>query len=148
MDNERIIPFTQRAGRGSGSGHGDEPPPADDELVEAGNAYAVARGTRQPATLRFLRQDGRLLFAMPYAFHPIIWLESDALLLLEYPGCFTVILAGAKLATLEARLSEYRVTWIRRCDPATAATLPVAVTCIERMHRYPSRELEVTASDN
>jgi hypothetical protein len=142
----RIIPFTARTGRGSGNG---QEPPSDEEQVAAGNAYATARGTRAAASLRFLLHDGKS-FAMPYAYNPIIWAESPTLLLLEYPRFFTVILAGlagTNLGLLEDRLCERRITWIRECDQATAAALPVAVTRIERMHRYPSRELDGPASD-
>ena len=132
-----IIPFAKRAGHGSGDG---QEPPGDDEQVGAGNAYAVTRGTKAVTSLRFLLADGRA-FAMPYAYHPIIWVESPALLLLEYPRYFTVILGGKNPALLEDRLCERRVTWIRQCSEADADGLPIAVTRIERMHRYPSREL-------
>ena len=103
-----------------------------------GNAFAVVRGTRLPPALRFLLLGGRS-FAMPYAYHPIVWGESPALVLLEYPKFFTVILAGKNLGLLEAQLSERRVTWIRECGEAHAAGLSVAVTRIERLHSYPSR---------
>ena len=132
-----ILPFTARTGHGSGNG---KEPPSDDEQVGAGDAYAITRGTKAVASLRFLLADGKA-FAMPYAYHPIIWVESPALLLLEYPRCFTVILAGKNPALLEDRLCERRVTWIRQCSDADAAGLPIAVTRIERLHRYPSREL-------
>ena len=131
-----ILPFTARAGRGSGDG---KEPPADDEQVGAGNAYAVTRGTRGVASLRFLLAGGKA-FAMPYAYHPIVWVESPDLLLIEYPRFFSVILAGKNPALLEDRLCERRVTWIRECSEADATGLPIAVTRIERLHRYPSRE--------
>ena len=133
-----ILTFTARTRRDGG-----EPADYDDaaELVAAGNAFAVARGTRAPPALRFLLRDGRS-FAMPYAYHPIVWGESAGLVLLEYPKCFTVILAGKNLGLLEAQLCERRVTWIRECDDADAGRLSVAVTRIERLHRFPSREAD------
>ena len=145
-DNEpRVIPFTARTGRG-----GKEPPDGSDpadaaELVADGDAYAVARGTRTPAALRFLLRNGKT-FALPYAYHPVIWGESPGLVLLEYPKFFTVILAGRNLGLLEARLCDQRVTWIRECGEAQAALLPVAVTHIERLNRYPSRETDGNGS--
>ena len=144
MDDSRVIPFTVRTGRGAGDG---QEPPGDDELIEAGNAYAVVRGTRTPVSLRFLLPGGKS-FAMPYAFHPIIWHESPELILIEYTGFFTVILAGLRLDPLQARLCDHRVIWIRQCDPVDAASLPVAVTRIERMHHYPSRGPKASASDS
>lgn len=137
MDDSRILPFTARTGRGPGGGN---EPPNEDDQVEPGNAFAVARGTRAPPALRLLLPDGKS-FAMPYGNPPIVWGDSPELVLLEYPGFFTVILAGKNLGLLEARLSEQRVTWIRQCNEADAACLPAAVTRIERMHRYPSHEL-------
>ena len=139
-----ILPFTARTGRGAGDG---KEPPSDDESVEAGNAFAVARGTRSPLALRFLLPAGKS-FAMPYAYHPIVWGESPELVLLEYPRFFSVILAGRNLGQLEARLTERRVTWIRQLDHAQAASLPAAVTRIQRLHRYPSRELDAATSDS
>lgn len=139
----RILPFTARTGRGNGEA---KELPNDDELIEAGNAFAVARGTRAPPALRFLLPGGKG-FAMPYAYQPIVWGESPELVLLEYPGFFTVILAGLELGQLEARLIERRVTWIRQCSEAEAARLPAAVTRIARMHRYPSREVDGPACD-
>ncbi len=131
-----ILPFADRAKRG-----GAETPDDDDagELVAPGDAYATMRGVKAAASLRFLRRDGKA-FAMPYAYHPIIWGESPALLLVEYPRFFTVILAGKSLGHLETQLCDRRVTWIRECDETAAAGLAVAVTRIERMNRYPSRE--------
>ena len=84
---------------------------------------------------------------MPYAYHPIIWGESPTLVLIEYPRFFTVILAGKNLGQLEAQLCERRVTWIRQCGEAEAAALPVAVTRIQRLNCYPSREPDGKPSD-
>jgi hypothetical protein len=113
-------------------------PPDEGEETETGNAYATARGLRTPPALRFLRTDGTLKFAMPYGYLPIVWGESPRLILLEYPGFFTVTLAGKNLAVLETRLCDHRVTWIRECDEAQAAALPVAVTRIAIARVYPS----------
>lgn len=136
MDDSRVLPFSQRVGNGG-------EPPANDELVEPGNAFAVVRGTRAPPALRFFLASGKS-FAMPYHTPPIVWGESPALVLLEYPGFFTVILAGHNLGLLEARLCEQRVSWIRQCPPGQVAGDTVMVTRIERMNRYPSREHDGT----
>ena len=117
-----------------------------EEIVAPGNAFAVARGTRAPTTLRFLRRNGKR-FALPYGNMPIIWGESPALVLIEYPNIGTAILSGIDLEILETRLCEYRVTWIRECTEDHAATLPVAVTRIEWMQRYPSREENISGGD-
>jgi hypothetical protein len=116
-----------------------KPNDSDDETVAPGNAYAVARGPRQPPALKFIRSTGRS-FSLSYGYLPIPWWETPDALLIEYPGLFTVSLAGLDLAVLQARLCDYRVTWIRECDPSSASLLPSVVTRIEIIHTYPSRE--------
>ena len=113
----------------------------DDELVAAGDAYATVRGLRHAEGLRFRRQRQRS-FTMPYDYRPIPWWESPGLLLLEYPGFFTVSLHGKGVAELEPLISDRRVTWLRECDDAEAATLPIAVFRIDILQAYPSREDE------
>ena len=132
----RILPFTARTGRGTADG---KELPNEEESVEPGNAFAVARGTRAPHTLRFILADGKS-FAMPYAYHPIVWGESPELVLVEYPRLFSVIVAGDDLGQLEARLIERRVTWIRQTGPGQPGSSLATVTRIERLHRFPSHE--------
>lgn len=115
------------------------PPEGDGDEVAAGDAYATVKGQRQADSLRFLRRKGRS-FTMPYDYLPVPWWESPALLLLEYPGFFTVALHGKAVAELEPRISDRRVTWLRECDEAEAASVPVAVFRIVILHAYPSRE--------
>jgi hypothetical protein len=125
------------------------PPDGDDgvdELVATGDAYATVKGQRHADILRFLRQRRRS-FAMPYGYLPIPWWESPALLLLEYPGFFTVAMHGKSLDELERRISDKRVTWVRECDKAAAADLPLAVFRIDILHAYPSREEEGIVPD-
>jgi hypothetical protein len=71
---------------------------------------------------------------------PIPWWEAPGLLLLEYPGFFTTALHGKSVVALEPLIIDRRLTWIRECDKAEAAGLPVAVFRIDILHAYPSRE--------
>lgn len=118
----------------------------DDELVAAGDAYATVRGQRHAEGLRFVRQSRRT-FTMLYDYRPIPWYDSPDLLLLEYPGFFTIALHGKSVVELEPLISDRRLTWLRECSPAEAAGLAVAVLRIDRLHAYPSREEEVIGSD-
>jgi hypothetical protein len=117
------------------------PDDEDGEMVATGDAYATVKGQRQAEGLRFLRLRRRS-FAMPYDYRPIPWWESPGLLLLEYPGFFTTALHGKSVVELEPLIIDRRLTWIRECDKATAASLPVAVFRIDILHAYPSREEE------
>lgn len=110
-----------------------------DEIVATGDAFATVKGQRQADGLRFIR-TGRQCFTLSYAYLPIPWWDATGLLLLEYPGLFTVRLVGKEPEALEPRISERRITWIRECDPAQAADLPVAVFRIDVLHAYPSRD--------
>ena len=139
MDDSDTLPFPTRLDakpkRRVASSDNGQP----EETTEPGNAYATTRGLRAAPALRFLHPDGRLNFAMPYGYLPIVWGDSPSLILLEYPGFFTVTLAGKNLGVLETRLCDQRVTWIRECDQVLAAVLQVAVTRIEIIRTYPSR---------
>ena len=114
----------------------DEP----EEVVAPGNAFAVARGLRAPPTLQFFDADGGLIHAIAYGYLPLIWGHSPGVIVIEYPTLFPLLLAGTGLGLLQARLCEYRVTWIRLCTAGQAAALPTAVTRIERLKIFPSRE--------
>lgn len=111
----------------------------DDEEFGPGDAYANIKGQRQSLDLRFHRH-GRFSFAMPYGYMPIPWWDGPTLLLLEYPGIYTVALRGKNPVGLMPLLAERRLTWIRECDPAADATLPIAVFRIDILSFYPSRE--------
>lgn len=138
MDDSDTLPFVRPDHKTKRLGVDKEP----EEDVAPGNAFATARGLRTPTTLRFFRADGRLKFAMPYGYLPIIWGESSSVVVIEYPGFFTLMLAGKNLDDLESRLCDYRVTWVRECNEMQAAHLPISVTRIQRLASYPSREGE------
>lgn len=107
----------------------------------AGDIYATVMGQRSASVLRFIRRSGKP-FSMPYALLPIVWGDYlPGVVLMEYPGLFTVRLRGKGLEPLEEHLSERRVTWIRACDQAAATPLPLAVTGIDLLRTYPSREI-------
>jgi hypothetical protein len=129
-------PFLTRINPRPASPLHDEP----EEIVAPGNAFAVVRGLRPPPTLVFFDADGNLMHAMPYGYLPIIWGHSPGVIVIEYPTLFPLMVAGTKLGLLQSRLCEYRVTWIRLCTAGQAATLDTAVTRIERLATFPSRE--------
>lgn len=107
----------------------------------AGDAYGTVKGQRTATTLRLIRRNGKPV-SIPYAYLPIIWGDHlPGLVLIEYPGFFTVRLIGEDITPLEELLAEHRVTWIRECSEAEASALPVAVTRIDLIRFYPSREV-------
>jgi hypothetical protein len=115
-----------------------------DEAVALGHAYATAKGQRQADTLQFRRKD-KSSFAMPYGYRPIAWWYPTDTILVEYPGFFTVSLTGINLEELYHRISDQRVTWIRECEPSLATSLPIAVTRIEIIRAYPSRDEAISS---
>lgn len=116
------------------------PDKRSDEAVALGNVYATAKGQRNAEAIEFRRKDGTS-FSMPYAYRPIVWGHPPASILIEYPGFFTVALTVVGHGELLKRLGAQQVTWIRECDETLAASLPVAVTRIEILRAYPSREV-------
>jgi len=111
--------------------------------AEAGDndIYTTVTGQRTADTLRFVRRTGKP-FTMPYGLLPIVWGDYlPTMILIEYGGFFTVRLLGDGLEPLEVLIAERRVTRIRACDEATAARLPLAVTAIDILRHYPSREI-------
>lgn len=110
-----------------------------DEIIVAGDIYATTAGPRAALVLEFIRQNGNA-FALPYHGLSAYWWHPPALLLLEYGGMFTVALRGKRLAELYRRIKDQRVTWIRECSEPEADTLPLAVTAIEILQVFPSRE--------
>lgn len=117
----------------------DDEPEGEEERIAAGDAYATVTGQRQAVALKYLRSQASS-FAVPYAYLPLTWWHSSALLLIEYPGLFTVALHGRNLGELERRITDRRVTWVRECGETAARLLPVAVTRIDLLRSYPSRE--------
>jgi hypothetical protein len=118
-----------------------------EEDIAQGDAYATAKGQRNAAYLQFRRKDGTS-FAMPYGYRPILWGHPPDSILIEYPGFFTVALTGKDLNELSLRITDQRVTWIRECDETEAAMLSVAVTRIEILRAYPSREAGKETGDD
>jgi hypothetical protein len=110
-----------------------------DELVGEGDAYACVKGQRVASAIEFIPRDGDP-FIIPYGYLPLLWPKRPDTLLVEYPTLFTVQLQGKHLDVLKQRIRDQRVIWIRACDEVTAARLPVAVTRIEILRAYPSRE--------
>ena len=110
--------------------------------VGDGIAYGSVKGQRTANLLRLIRRQGKPV-TMPYGFLPIVWGDwLPRLVLIEWPGFFTARLAaGCDLSPLEALIAEYKITWIREFDAAEAASMPLAVTRIDLIRRYPSREV-------
>lgn len=119
----------------------DRRPEREEETAE-GDSYARVLGQRTATVLRFIRRDGKP-FSMPYALLPIVWGDYLPLsVLIEYHGFFTVRVRGKGLEPLEQLLSERRVTWIRACcDETEAERLPLAVTGIDILRSFHSREV-------
>lgn len=117
-----------------------EPYEEPEEEIAQGDAYATVKGQRNAPYLEYRRKDGTS-FAMPYGYRPIVWGHPPDSILVEYPGFFTVALTCKGHGELFKRIGEQRVTWIREYDETLAASLPVAVTRIEILRAYPSREV-------
>ncbi len=125
-----------RARGPAGELDGDEDP---DERVAPGDTYATVLGQRVAGSIEFIpRHDDP--FIVPYGYLPLLWPMRPECLLIEYPTLFTVRLRLKGLDVLTRRIRDQRVTWIRECSQAEAAALPVAVTRIEILRTYPSRE--------
>ena len=124
------------------SNRGAAKPPETKDDPGDGIAYGCVKGQRTANLLRLIRRQGKPV-TIPYAFLPIVWGDwLPHLVLIEWPGLFTARLAaGCDLGPLEARIADYRVTWIRECDAAEVAALPLAVTRIDLIRYYPSREV-------
>jgi hypothetical protein len=118
----------------------------EEELVAAGDAYATVKGQRHAEGLTFLRR-GRRDFSMLYDYRPIPWVESPALLLLEYPGFFTAALHCKGAGGLVPLVVDRRITWVRECSRAETADVSIAIFRIDILHAYPSREEEAIRPD-
>ena len=105
-----------------------------------GNAFATVKGQRTADALEYRRKDGSSV-TVPYGYRPILWGHPPDTILVEYPGFFTVALTCKGQGELLKRLGAQQVIWIRECDGILADDLPVAVTRIEILRSYPSREV-------
>lgn len=117
------------------------PPEGDDtpeELVAPGQAFATVTGQRSATALEFIRRDGRA-FCMPYSYAPLLWWQPPGVLILEYPGFFSVVLRGSHLSGLYRRIRDRRVTWICETGEIDAAGT-AAIHSLEILHAFPSRE--------
>ena len=112
-------------------------PERDDEAIAPGKAFATVTGARRAPALEFIWRDGKSL-CVPYACLPLLWWHPPGLILLEYPGLFTVALHGRRLAELHQRLRDQKVLWVREGDSDEAP--PLAVTSIAILRAYPSHE--------
>ena len=134
-DSGELLPFASRLdGKPRLPPDAEEPP---DELVAPGQAFATVTGQRTATALEFIRRDGRA-FCVPYAYAPLLWWQPPGSLVIEYPGVFSVVLRGCNLAGLYRRVRDKRVTWI--CETGEIDATGTAVTSIEIVHAFPSRE--------
>lgn len=117
----------------------DPPHDADDELVAQGDAYAAVRGQRTALSIEFIPRDGDG-FILYYADIAAFWIRRPDTILIEYRHLFTVRLRLQGFDLLKRLIRDQRITWIRECSPAEAKALPAAVTRIDILRHYPSRE--------
>lgn len=144
-DSDLLTRFTARFDAGRMP---EGPLPADDdgeETAAPGDIYATLAGPRRPPVIEFIRRSGDA-FALPYHGLSAYWWHPPGLLLLEYGGLFTVGLHGQRIAELYRRIKDQRVTWVRECSEAEADALPHAVTAIEILQVFPSRETPLGGS--
>ena len=118
---------------------GDDLPPDADELIAPGDIYGSVTGQRHAVAIRFIWKDGRTV-SIPYGYLPLIWGKSPEEFVIEYPNLFSVLLRGKELADLQRRVEDRRIIWVREFDEHQAAGLASAVTGIEIIRSYPSRE--------
>jgi hypothetical protein len=107
--------------------------------IAKGDAWRSVRGERQALQLVFVFRDGED-FSMPYALLPSIWSGPGGSFLIEYPQ-FTVWLRGRNLADLKQAVRRHQITQVREVDGLLAAALPGAVTSLEIVDWFPSREV-------
>ena len=81
--------------------------------------------------------------SFPYGYLPLLWPKRPDILLIEYPTLFTVRLQGKQPDIIKRLVRDQRITCIRECSEAEAAALPVAITRIDILRVYPSRETGV-----
>ncbi len=137
-DKPAILPFTTRTSAALKPIVSPEEKDPASEWVDPGQAFAVVTGGRSAVTCEFIRRDGSS-FSMPYSYAPLLWWHPPGLLILEYPGFFSVTLRGSHLVELHRRLRDRKVTWV--CETGVIETTDVAsITSLEIVHQFPSRE--------
>jgi hypothetical protein len=144
------LPFTSRFDDKPKRGGGHPPGPPDDdepaaeaeEQVAPGDIYATAVGQRLAVSLEFIGRDGTS-FSVPYSYLPLLWWQPPGTLTIEYPNLFSVALRGKELDELHRRIKDQRITWVREFDEHQATALSSAVTRIEILRVYPSRDAGV-----
>jgi hypothetical protein len=97
------------------------------------------RGGHKAVGLRFIFLEGGD-FTMPYGHLPTTWKGPENSIFIEYPQ-FTVHLRGRKLDELRSRIDEHRVTLVREIEPLQAQSLAIAVTRIEILGWFPSKQV-------
>lgn len=132
--------------------HRDATPKAvglgDDEadvLIAPGDTYATVTGQRTASSIEFIPRDEDA-FVIPYGYLPLLWMKRPATLLVEYPTLFTVRLRAKRVDWLKRLIRDQRLLWIRECSAAEAEALSFAVTAIEILYSYPSRETGIHAA--
>lgn len=138
--------FRRRGWVGFAQKETEGPPPAqeaeeqqEEDDVAKGDVWRSVRGQRQALNLVFVFREGED-FSMPYALLPSIWSGPGGSFLIEYPQ-LTVWLRGRNLADLKQAVRRHQITQVREVDGLQAAALPGAITSIEIVDWFPSREV-------
>ena len=116
-----------------------EPIGDDDEVIAPGDAYAAVTGQRIALAIEFIPRDGDA-FVIHYADILVLWIRQPDTLLIEYRNLFTVGLRVKGFDSFKRLLRDQRITRITECSEAEAAGLEVAITRIDILRIYPSRE--------
>jgi hypothetical protein len=145
-DDETGFPFASRLGGEKTAEPPDGGGEEGDELVAPGDIYACIKGPRLSLAIEFIDKDRRS-FTVPYSYLPLLWWQPPGLLIIEYPGLFSVSLKGKELDELHRRIKDQRITWIREFDEHQAMALSSAVTRIEILRAYPSHEAGAGGND-
>jgi hypothetical protein len=141
MSDPRRRDWVRGAQRDLVAKDGAPPGPEDEEEDNkaAGDASRSAPGERQAVHLVFVYRDG-VDFSMPYALLPSVWSGPGSSFLIEYPQ-FTVWLRGRHLDELKEGVRRHKVSMVREFDVLQAEALLMAVTRIEIVEWFPSREV-------
>ena len=108
--------------------------------VAPGDIYATAGGNRKAVSLRFIWKDRRRV-SIPYSYLPLIWWKPSGVITIEYPRLFSVRLEGKELEELYRCIADQRITWVREFDEHRAAAMASAVTRMDIIRSFPSREI-------
>jgi hypothetical protein len=139
-DNALLSPLLTRFdARAKRPDNPTEPAGDDGEQVARGETYATVKGQRVAHSIEFIPRDADP-FVIPYAYLPLLWPRRPNILLIEYPILFTVRLRGKEPDAVKRLIRDQRIVWIRECSEAEAAALDVAITSIDILRIYPSRE--------